>query len=135
MELAPRRELNGTMGVYIYPGSIVPSILNLSRWVGVKRQNAGGGQREHAPGDDNHRPVNGGRVPLQWSSPLVRPTLLSFNKLLTHRSELIRISRFAKRMDEHEFQLVSLFRVKMMKRSRGSVFARVFVFFIIRCCV
>lgn len=95
----------------------------------------GGGQREHAPGDDNHRPVNGGRVPLQWSSPLVRPTLLSFNKLLTHRSELIRISRFAKRMDEHEFQLVSLFRVKMMKRSRGSVFARVFVFFIIRCCV
>lgn len=42
MELAPRRELNGTMGVYIYPGSIVPSILNLSRWVGVKRQNAGG---------------------------------------------------------------------------------------------
>lgn len=136
MELVPRRELNGTMGVYIYPGSIVPSILNLSRWVGVKRQNAGGGgQREHAPGDDNHRPVNGGRVPLQWSSPLVRPTLLSFNKLLTHRSELIRISRFAKRMDEHEFQLVSLFRVKMMKRSRGSVFARVFVFFIIRCCV
>lgn len=76
MELAPRRELNGTMGVYIYPRSIVPSILNLSRWVGVKRQNAGRGQREYTPGDDNHRPVNGGRVPLQWSSPLVRPTPL-----------------------------------------------------------
>lgn len=103
------------MGVYIYPGSIVPSILNLSRWVGVKRQNAGRGQREYAPGDDNHRPVNGGRVPLQWSSPLVRPTppLLQQPFSTTHRSrsELIRISRFFpwKRMDEHEFQLASLF--------------------------